>query len=72
MAVGREILENSGVDYLNIAPFKGREEFLPNKVYPTTYFVDANGTVLDGVINGALLTRYPQTLEKLLTGLTAA
>ena len=66
MAEGRAILEKAGVGYLNIVPFENREELLPNSAYPTTYFVDENGTVLDEVIVGAMLTRYPRALEKLL------
>lgn len=69
MAEGRAILENAGVGYLNIVPFENREELLPNSAYPTTYFVDENGTVLDEVIVGAMLTRYPRVLQKLLAGL---
>ena len=69
MAEGRAILENAGVGYLNIVPFEKREELLPNSAYPTTYFVDENGTVLDEVIVGAMLTRYPRALQKLLAGL---
>ena len=69
MAEGRAILNNAGVDYLNITPFEGREELLPNTMFPTSYFVDENGIVLDEVINGALLTKYPKALEKLLAGL---
>ena len=72
MAEGRAILENAGVGYLNIVPFEYREECLPNSAYPTTYFVDENATVLDEVIVGAMLTRYPIVLEKLLDGLAAA
>ena len=68
MAEGRAILEKAGVGYLNIVPFENREELLPNSAYPTTYFVDENGTVLDEVIVGAMLTRYPRALEKLLAG----
>ena len=66
MAEGRAILEEAGVGYLNIVPFEGRETLLPNKHYPTTYFVDENGIVLDEVISGAMLTQYPRALEKLL------
>ncbi len=69
MAEGLKILKDAGVDYLNIAPFAGREELLPNQVYPTTYFVDEKGIVLDEVISGAMLSRYPQVLEKLLNAL---
>lgn len=72
MAEGSAILEDAGVEYLNIVPFEGREELLPNKLYPTTYYVDENGIVLDEVISGALLTRYPQALEKLLASLIPA
>ena len=71
MAEGRAILKEAGVNYLNIAPFEGREEQLPNKLYPTTYFVDENGVILDEVIIGAMVTRYPQAMNKLLAGLAA-
>lgn len=66
MAEGLAILKEAGADYLNIAPFEGREEILPNKYYPTTYFVDENGVLLDEVISGAQVSRYPLALEKLL------
>lgn len=66
MAEARAILADAGVDYLNIVPFEGREGLLPNQLYPTTYFVDEDGIVQDEVINGALLTQYPQAIEKLL------
>lgn len=66
VAEARAILEAAGVSYLNIVPFKGRSRLLPNKVYPTTYFVDENGTILDETVNGALLSRYPAVLDKLL------
>ena len=66
MAEGWAILKEAGVGYLNIVPFEGREEILPNKFYPTTYFVDENGILLDEVVTGAQLTQYPQVLAKLL------
>ena len=66
MADAREILEEAGADYLNIVPFEGREELLPNSVYPTTYFADENGIVLDGMVSGAMESMYPLTLAKLL------
>ena len=69
MAEGRAILKEAGVNYLNIAPFEGREEMLPNELYPTTYFVDENGVMLDEVISGAMVERYPQAMNKLLAGL---
>ena len=69
MAEARAILEEAGVSYLNIVPFEGRSELLPNKVYPTTYFVDENGTILEEVVNGAHLAKYPEVLEKLLSQL---
>ena len=69
MAEARAILADAGVDYLNIVPFERREELLPNQLYPTTYFADEDGIVLDEVINGALMTQYPQALKKLLATL---
>ena len=69
MAEARAILADAGVEYLNIVPFERREDLLPNQLYPTTYFVDEEGIVLDEVINGALLTQYPKALKKLLAKL---
>ncbi len=66
MAEGRAILDAAGVSYLNIVPFEGREELLPNTYYPTTYFVDENGVILDDIVTGAHLSRYPMVMEKLL------
>lgn len=62
----REILTEAGVDYLNIVPFEGREDVLPNKLYPTTYFVDENGIIFEDIVSGAAVEQYPVTLEKLL------
>lgn len=69
MAEARAIVADAGVEYLNIVPFEKREELLPNQLYPTTYYIDDEGIVLDEVINGALLTQYPKTLKKLLAKL---
>lgn len=60
----REILTEAGVDYLNIVPFEGREDVLPNKLYPTTYFVDENGIIFEDIASGAAVEQYPVTLEK--------
>ena len=65
MAEARKILKEAGVSYLNIVPFEGRSELLPNKLYPTTYFVDEKGTILDETVYGAQLSRYPAVLDKL-------
>ena len=67
MAEARDILANAGVEYLNIAPFEGREDMLPNKSYPTTYFVDENGIVLTAPAVGAALSQYPEVLDRLLS-----
>ena len=45
---------------------EGREAQLPNKVYPTTVFVDENGILFDDVVSGAAVEPYPVTLDKLL------
>ena len=68
MAEAREILTDTGVTYLNIANFEGREEILPNRSYPTTYFVDENGTVLTKAVVGASLSGYSEILDDLLSG----
>ena len=50
-----------------MAIFQSLEEaraFFVNDRYATE-----NGIVLDEVVNGALLAKYPKALEKLLTGL---
>ena len=66
MAEGRKILTEAGAAYLNIALFEGREEVLPNKLYPTTVFVDENGILFDDVVSGTAVEQYPVTLDKLL------
>ena len=67
MAEAGEILADAGVSYLNIANFEGREEILPNRSYPTTYFVDENGIVLTKAVVGASLSGYAEILDDLLS-----
>ncbi len=63
----KAILTDRGVTYVNLIPFDGLSDMLPQDVWPTSYFVDGNGTLIGKPIIGAYLDRYQLTIDALLT-----
>ncbi len=61
---GRSIMEDAGADYLNV--LMPDELAMQIYAYPTTFFVDREGTILSVPIVGANVDLYEPTLEKLL------
>lgn len=61
----REILEERGVDYLNLMPFEDMMEKLYLSLLPTTLFVNRDGLVLMPPIEGVPedLSRYEQLID---------
>lgn len=62
----KEILEENGVSYLNLVPFEGEDDMLPQDCWPTTYFVDENGLLIGEPIRGAAPGIYREAFDRLL------
>ena len=56
-----------GVSYLNLVPFEGMSELLPQDSWPTSYFVDENGVLIGEPVGGALPDKYRQIIDEVLT-----
>ncbi len=68
----RSLLEENGVDYLNLLPFENAAEELDVTSFPTSYFVDREGRVLGLPVLGAPaeMSYYETVIEGLLNGET--
>jgi len=68
----RQTLADYGITYPNVLYPEGNE-LLDNAVtgYPTSFFVDSNGTVLNEPIVGAAVSLYEPTIEQLLAEISA-
>lgn len=66
IAEGKDILKQNGVTYLNLLPPEKSEEKLSAiNTYPTSFFVDSEGNILDKIV-GAAPSMYESTVEDLL------
>ena len=66
----KDALSGFGITYPNaILPEEFAEELLG---FPTTFFVDKEGTILSMPVTGAYVDKYKRTLESLLQGKPAA
>ena len=64
---GKEVIKETGVTYPVILPWDSFENDLYYNAYPTTYFVDSEGNILDiEPIVGAYVSRYKQVMEQAL------
>ena len=66
VSLAKEILAERGVTYVNLIPFEGLSELLPQEKWPTSYFVDENGVLIGEPIAGAYLDRYREMFDQLL------
>ena len=65
----KALIAENGIEYLNLVPSPGMGNILDAvSSFPTTFFVDATGTVVGKAIFGALPDRYIPTVEALLNG----
>ena len=63
----KTILDENHVTYQNILPFEGWEDtFDISSGWPTSFFVDKDGTIVGKPVVGALLERYETRFEELL------
>ena len=68
IAAAKEILAESGVSFVNLVPFEGLSEMLPQEAWPTSYFADESGTLVGEPIIGAHPDRYREMVDQLLAG----
>ena len=61
-------LEEKGTNYPNVIMPQDNEIFKQVNGYPTTFFVDSEGTILTLPISGALVDQYESTVDLLLSG----
>ena len=49
---------------MNLAAFEGLSDLLPQNSWPTSYFLDENGTLFGEPIAGAYLDQYEKMFDK--------
>ena len=64
----KKILKENGDEYLNILPWDDFSKDLPMEGWPTTFFVDSEGTIVAEPVIGARVNSYKETIDKLLKG----
>ena len=67
----RELMEEKGTNYPNVLIPADNEILMGVTSYPTTFFVDREGTILAKPIIGANVAAYEPTLESLLNSTSA-
>ncbi len=63
----KKIIEENGVEYLNLVTNEEIEEQLPTSTFPCTYFVDSNGNVVGKKILGSSadnIKKYTEAIEE--------
>ena len=64
---GKQILKENGVTYLNILPWEGAiEEEFKMESWPTSFFVDSEGTIIELPVIGASMEAYEETFDLIL------
>ena len=63
--LAREILKDSGAEYLNLIAPEGVKEVLPTTSIPMSFFFDSEGRLV-GEVKGARVDQYVPTLEAAL------
>ena len=67
----KAILEEKGVDYLNLTPPEGVEDLLPSISLPTSFFFDSEGRMIVEPVSGAHVEEYLPALNAALAKLGA-
>ena len=70
LASGKETLKEKSVTYTNILPPENLNDIFYISGYPTTYFVNREGIIVDKPITGAYVDQYEPAVETLLSGNT--
>ena len=69
--LAKEILEEKGVDYLNLAAPEGVDDLLPTNSLPCSFFFDSEGRMIVEPISGAHVEEYLPALNAALAQLGA-
>ena len=68
IAQAKEILAELDAGYVNLVPFEGLADLLPQDCWPTTYFVDENGVLIGEPVDYADPDAYREKIEQPLEG----
>ena len=67
IAEGKRLLKENGVEYLNILPWEGAiEDDFRMEIWPASFFVDSEGTIIDLPVLGMGLEDYEKTFDRIL------
>ncbi len=72
LGLAKEILEQNGVNYLNLVPPESVDELLPTVSFPTSFFFDSEGRMIVEPIRGAFVEQYLPTMNAALAQLDAS
>lgn len=69
--LGKMVLEENNVTYLNLAMNRELKEAFPTQTYPTSILIDSNGTVIGEVVYGSRKAdEYRKIIKDALAGLS--
>ena len=63
----KEIVQDTGVTFLNLCAWEGYQDVLEAVGTPTTYFVDSHGQIIGDAILGAHTSKYKEKMELYLS-----
>ena len=66
LETAKQIMADTGVTYPVILPPENIDDIFPLEAFPTTYFVDREGTILSEPLVGAYVTMYENIVDELL------
>ena len=66
IALGKEILKENGVTYLNLAPPENLSDILPTPGYPTNYFVNKEGKVFNMPYDSGIVDSNRDSIYKMI------
>ena len=66
LETAKQIMADTGVTYPVILPPENTDDIFPLEAFPTTYFVDREGTILSEPLVGAYVTMYENIVDELL------
>ncbi|MCR5789131.1 MAG: TlpA family protein disulfide reductase [Lachnospiraceae bacterium] len=69
IADAKKLLKENGVEYLNLLPWEGAlEDDLPMDSWPTSFFLDSEGTIICAPVIGADVEAYEKIIDEILAG----
>ena len=68
IAEAKEIASDLNLQYVNLLPTDEIRSIFKTQAFPTTYFVNENGELIDKPILGASISRYVEEVNQALAG----